>query len=170
MPCSEWSSKLTYCFKECGESFVYWESFSVLTEGGENSFLPSEIGVRNCSSEGRSVSAEDAELSACGQGWVVSESLCSDGLRTAVGTGRNVNLALSSSAGALLVTGSLLWAPRVYYREHRSMARYRNICHGRAVNWGFLFNKQYFNRTASFYNINLYNWILKHSGLTESYI
>lgn len=37
----------------------------------------------------------------------------------AVGTGRNVNLALSSSAGALLVTGSLLWSLRVYYREQR---------------------------------------------------
>lgn len=139
----------------------FWESFfcpywGCKSRAGENSFLPSEIICEKLLSvsEGRSVSGEDTELSKCEQGWTVSQSLCqshrvlvASGL--AVGTGRNVNLALSSSAGALLVKGSLLQAQRVYYQVE-AMTRYRNICHGKAVNSGiFLFNKQYFTRTAS---------------------
>lgn len=53
----------------------------------------------------------------------------------AVGTGRNVHLALSSSAGALLVTGSALGTEGLLQRVE-AMTRYRNIWHGRAVNSG----------------------------------
>lgn len=57
----------------------------------------------------------------------------------ALGTGGNVNLALGSSAGALLVTDSAS-GTKGLLQSIEAMTRYRNICHGRAVNSGLLYS------------------------------
>lgn len=153
-------------------------AFPVLTEGAEtvlgreNSFLPSEIGVRNCSVQvrgGQRVPRTLRYLSVGKAEWGQSRRvLVASGLLWGQA---EMLIWLWALQQELCLSQPLCFGHRGFITDstgHGHIQKY--LSWQSCYLWAFLFSKQYVTRTASFCNINLYNWILKHSGLTESHI